>query len=52
MQEFENEEVEYERPPTPPLASENINRYDTMNDKMDCEAEDWNEGTDSKWRTY
>jgi hypothetical protein len=28
IQEFENDEVDHERPPTPPLASENINRYD------------------------
>lgn len=51
IQDIENDELDHERPPTPPLASENINRFES-DDKFDCEAEDWNDGTDAKWRTY
>jgi hypothetical protein len=27
-QEIEDDEIDHERPPTPPLASENINRFE------------------------
>jgi len=45
--------TDYDRPPTPPLAPENVNLLELeVNKKFDCAEEDWNEGIDAKWRTY
>lgn len=46
------EDHQWDRPPTPPLGGENINLAEDAAFKQDTEQEDWNEGSDSKWKTY
>ena len=44
------EDIEFEIPPTPPLASANINLQN--NGQLDVGEENFAEGTDSKWKAY
>lgn len=44
--------MDYDRPPTPPLAPENTNLFEPDVKQLDVEEEDWNEGIDAKWKTY
>ena len=48
--EYDAEEIEYDRPPTPPLASLNVFLEDA--EQMNTGEENFDEGTDSKWKTY
>jgi len=48
--EFDGEMMEFDHPPTPPLACVNITLE--APEKMNIEEENWDEGTDSKWKTY
>ena len=48
--QFDIETIEYDRPPTPPLAAVNINLE--TDEQINIEQENWNEGSDSKWKTY
>ena len=43
-------QVEYDRPPTPPLASANINLEDET--VQDIGDERWEEGVDQKWKSF
>lgn len=50
MTNHDLEGIEYDRPPTPPLAPDNINME--IEDQINIEEENWREGSDSKWKTY
>lgn len=45
-----DDDIEYDRPPTPPLASMNVFLEEV--ELQDIGEENFDEGTDSKWKTY
>ena len=57
--EFDAEEINFDKPPTPPLAhtfvdtlkSSGSRAYD-KDGQMNIEEENWQEGCDSKWKAY
>ena len=42
--------IEYDRPPTPPLARANI--YLESSNVIDIEEEKWEDGIDQKWKSF
>lgn len=52
--EFDDEnekDLDFERPPTPPLASSNVYAHQAK-DETNIEEENWQLGTDSKWKAF
>ena len=47
--EYNGDEMEFDRPPTPPLACINVNQLEDA-EQMDTGVENFNDGTDSKWK--
>jgi hypothetical protein len=47
----DQEEIDFECPPTPPLAAANVLSL-IDHDQKDTGGENWDEGADSKWKCY